>query len=117
MSEIANVTSHQNYIQEIVRLHNELRKQGWSTEEMTTNTNMALVNDKIVYTDTLKLGKTTIAEATRIDPRTPEEVKTEAVAEKVKIQTQADAIKAKYSELIVVADSKVKSDPKEVIAK
>lgn len=96
----------QKFMAEIVRLHNKLKEGGASSKAITAETTTEVINDKLVYTDTLKFDKTVLAQATRIDPRPLEEIKTAFEAEKTRIQEQADEVKAKADEVISVVDNK-----------
>lgn len=96
----------QKYMAEIVRLHNKLKEGGASSIAITAETTTEVINDKLVYTDTLKFDKTVLAQATRIDPRPLEDIKTAMQAEKNRVQAQADELKAKVDEVLTAVDAK-----------
>lgn len=96
----------QKIMSEIVRLQAKLVEGGYSDKTPTADTKTEVINDKLVYTDELKIGTTVIASATRIDPRPLEEIKTAMEAEKAKLQQQIDASIAKVDEVIGVVDKK-----------
>lgn len=106
MNEQQQEQMAQKIMAEIVRLHNKLKEGGASSKAITAETTTEVINDKLVYTDQLKVGNTILAQATRIDPRPLEEIKTAFEAEKAKIQEQADEVKAKADEVISVVDNK-----------
>lgn len=98
----------QKYMAEIVRLHNKLKEGGASSIAITAETTTEVINDKLVYTDELKIGNTVLASATRIDPRNLKDIKTAMQEEKTKVQEQASELVAKVDEVIAVVDAKTK---------
>lgn len=94
----------QKVMTEIVRLHTKLKEGGYSDKIVTADTTASIINDKLVYTDTLKCGATKLAEATRIDPRPLSEVKTELEAQKAQVQSQASEITTKVDEVLSIVE-------------
>lgn len=97
----------QKMMTEIVRLHDRLREGGYSNKSATAETTTEVINDKLVYTDTLKFDKTVLAQVTRIDPRPLAEIKTSFEAEKTRIQEQADEVIAKADEVIGLVEPEI----------
>lgn len=90
----------QKIMMDIVRLQNKLNEMGITNKQATADTASEVINDKLVYTDTLKVGATVLATATRIDPRPLEDIKTQLEAQKTQVQAQADEVIAKTDEVI-----------------
>lgn len=103
----------QKIMMEIVRFQNKLNEMGITNKVITADTASELINDKLVYTDTLKVGTTVLATATRIDPRPLEDIKTQLEAQKTEVQAQADDVIAKTDEIISKLPKKVDETPVE----
>lgn len=98
----------QKIMSEIVRLQNKLVEGGFSNKTVVAETKTEVINDKLVYTDELKIGNTVLASATRIDPRPLADIKLAMQEEKTKVQAQANELVAKVDEVIAVVEPKVK---------
>lgn len=96
----------QKIMSEIVRLQSKLVEGGYSDKVALAETKTEVINDKLVYTDELKIGNTVVASATRIDPRPLADIKTAMQAEKTRVQEQADELKAKVDEVLTAVDVK-----------
>lgn len=80
-------------------------KDGGMAVDSSLETITTLVDDTVKYTD--KLTITGKFEEVRFDKRTPEEVKTEAEAEKARVQEQADQLIGKIDEVIAVVEPEI----------
>lgn len=89
-------------------MQNKLVEGGYSNKKPTAETKTEVINDKLVYTDELKIGNTVLASATRIDPRSLADIKLAMQEEKTKVQEQANELVAKVDEVIAVVEPKVK---------
>lgn len=97
----------QKFMAEIVRLYSKLKEMGVTQTDIVAETTQEIINGKLVYTDTLKAGKTVTAQATRIDNRSLEQIKQAAVAEKTLIDQQAAEVKAKVDEVLAIVEPEV----------
>lgn len=102
----------QKIMSEIVRWHNKLVEQGLSNKTLVAETTTEIINDKLVYTDSLKVGNTVLAQTTRIDNRPLAEIKTQLEAEKAKVQEQSDALIAKADEVLAAVEPKISKSNK-----
>jgi hydrogenase maturation factor len=98
----------QKIMNEIVRLHSKLVEAGASDTPIVADTTAEVINDKLVYTDTLKAGNKILAQTTRIDQRPLAEIKTAMEADKARLQQQANELVAKVDEVLTVVNSKNK---------
>lgn len=97
----------QKIMMEIVRFQNKLNEMGISNKQATAATTSEVINDKLVYTDTLKVGTTVLATATRIDPRPLEDIKVQMEEEKTRVQAQADQVISQVDEVLAVVEPKI----------
>lgn len=95
-------------IPEIIRLHNKMLDGGYSNIQLTEETTSKVVNGKLEYSYKLKAGDVVIAFITQTDNRSLEEIKAAKEADKIRLQQEADAEKAKIDEVIAVVDAKTK---------
>ena len=97
----------QKFMVEIIRLFNKLKEAELTQNDITLETTKDIIGGKLVFTDILKVNNTIIAQATRIDNRSLEQIKEAAIAEKAEIDNQAVEVKARVDEVIALVDPEI----------